>query len=65
MINLLNKILSRFNLKLINIKPVRLVDEAVKFLDTIPKDSLLDVDISCYVGDINYVVVLLPKDDKE
>ena len=55
MINLLNKILSRFNLKLVSTKPdTRLVDETVKFLNTfgdLRNDGLL----SPYVGDINYL----------
>ena len=55
MINLLNKILSRFNLKLVSTKPdTRLVDETVKFLNTfgdLRNDGLL----SPYVGDITFV----------
>jgi hypothetical protein len=36
MYNLLNKILSRFNLKLVSTKPdTRLVEETVKFLNTL------------------------------
>jgi hypothetical protein len=52
MINLLNKILSRFNLKLVSTKPdTRLVDETVKFLNTLGdfhNDNL-------YVGDVVYL----------
>ena len=56
MINLLNKILSRFHLKLISTKPVSLVEESVKFLNSVPKSDLSGLDyMSCYVGDINYV----------
>jgi hypothetical protein len=55
MINLINKILARFQLKLVSTKPVSLVDESVKFLNTIPKSFLPDTDFSTYVGDINYV----------
>ena len=57
MTNLINKLLAFFNLKLISTKPnTSLVKESVKFLDTIPKDALCDIDFfSTYVGDINYV----------
>ena len=57
MYNLLNKILSRFNLKLISTKPdTRLVDETVKFLNTIPpKDLRNDKFFSPYVGDVVYL----------
>jgi hypothetical protein len=55
MTNLINKLLARFQLKLVSTKPVSLVDETVKFLDTIPKGALPDHDFSTYVGDINYV----------
>ena len=54
MINLLNKILSRFHLKLISTKPVDLVEESVKYLNRLGdlrNDSLL----SPYVGDIVYL----------
>ena len=55
MINLLNKILSRFNLKLVSTKPdTRLVDETVKYLNRLGdlrNDSLLPP----YVGDIVYL----------
>ena len=59
MINLLNKILSRFNLKLVSTKPdTRLVDETVKFMNENPE--LLSGNITYetgggYVGNINYV----------
>ncbi len=42
MINLLNKILSRFHLKLVSTKPVDLVKESVKFLNTIPSKDFLE-----------------------
>jgi hypothetical protein len=55
MINLLNKILSRFNLKLVSTKPdTRLVDETVKFLNTLG-DLRNDGLLPPYVGDINYL----------
>ena len=45
MINLINKLLAFFNLKLVSTKIDRsLVKESVKFLDTIPKDFLCDID---------------------
>ena len=57
MTNLINKFFAFFNLKLVSTKPdTSLVKESVKFLDTIPKDFLCDIDFfSTYVGDINYV----------
>ena len=57
MINLLNKLLSRFHLKLVSTKPdTRLVDETVKFLNTIPpKDFRNDNLLSTYVGDVTFV----------
>lgn len=54
-INLINKILVRFQLKIVSTKPVNLVEETVKFLNTIPKRALPDHDFSTYVGDINYI----------
>ena len=54
MINLLNKILSRFHLKLISTKPVDLVEESVKYLNRLGdlrNDSLFPP----YVGDIVYL----------
>lgn len=54
MYKLLNKILSRFNLKLVSTKPVDFVKETVKFLNTLGdlrNDSLLPP----YVGDVVYV----------
>ena len=56
MINLLNKILSRFNLKLVSTKPVDFVKETVKFLNTIPPEDLRnDGLLPPYVGDIIFV----------
>ena len=57
MTNLINKLLAFFNLKLVSTKiDTSLVKESVKFLDTIPKDFLCDIDFfSTYVGDINYI----------
>ena len=55
MINLLNKILSRFNLKLVSTKPdTRLVDETVKFLNTLG-DLRNDGLLPPYVGDVVYL----------
>ena len=53
MYNLLNKILSRFHLKLVSTKPVDLVKESVKFLNTLG-DLRNDGLLPPYVGDINY-----------
>ena len=54
MINLLNKILSRFNLKLVSTKPdTRLVKESVKFLNTLG-DLRNDGLLPPYVGDVVY-----------
>ena len=53
MINLLNKLLSRFHLKLVSTKPVDLVKESVKFLNTLG-DLRNDGLLPPYVGDINY-----------
>ena len=56
MINLLNKILSRFNLKLVSTKPVDFVKETVKFLNTIPpEDFHNDGLLPPYVGDVVYL----------
>jgi hypothetical protein len=59
MYNLLNKLLSRFNLKLVYTKPdTRLVKETVKFLNTIPPEDLRndnDKFFPPYVGDIGYL----------
>jgi hypothetical protein len=56
MTNLINKLLSIFNLKLVSTKPVNLVEESVKFLNTFPEGSLCDDDdFPLYVGDISYV----------
>ena len=59
MYNLLNKILSRFNLKLISTKPdTRLVKETVRFLNTIPPKDLRNDKFFPgyrYVGDVTFV----------
>jgi hypothetical protein len=57
MINLLNKILSRFHFKLVSTKPVDLVKETVKFLNTLsPEDLSNDKFFPPYVGgDITFV----------
>jgi hypothetical protein len=61
MINLLNKILSRFNLKLVSTKPdTRVAEETVKFLNTLG-DLRNDGLLPPYVGDIVYV---MDKNDK-
>lgn len=55
MYNLLNKLLSRFHLKLVSTKPdTRLVDESVKFLNTLG-DLRNDGLLPPYVGDIVFV----------
>ena len=59
MINLINRLLAKFNLKLeyINQKPdTRLVEASVRFMDTIPRSILPNSGLrSSYVGDINYI----------
>jgi len=56
MIKLLNKILAKFQLELISTKvDTSLVEETVKFLNTIPKSALTDGLLPPYVGDISYV----------
>ena len=55
MINLLNKLLSRFHLKLVSTKPdTRLVKESVKFLNTLG-DLRNDGLLPPYVGDVTFV----------
>ena len=54
MYNLLNKILSRFHLKLVSTKPVDLVKESVKFLNTLG-DLRNDGLLPPYVGDVTFV----------
>ena len=55
MYNLLNKLLSRFHLKLVSTKPeTRLVKESVKFLNTLG-DLRNDGLLPPYVGDITFV----------
>ena len=65
MIDLLNKLLARFQLKIVSTKPVDLVDETMKFLNRTEYSGFIcgahDVDITkeiphdYYFGDINYV----------
>jgi hypothetical protein len=65
MINLFNKLLARFQLKIVSTKPVSLVDETMKFLNRTEYSGRLcgvhDVDIrkeiphDYYVGDITFV----------
>ena len=56
MYNLLNKILSRFHLKLVSTKPVDLVKESVKFMNTLsPDDLCTDKFFPPYVGDVTFV----------
>ena len=60
MINLLNKLLSKFKLQVVpkleeKQEEYSLVNETVKFLDTIPKSSFGETDVSGYVGDIVYL----------
>lgn len=56
MIELLNKLLSRLNLKIVSTKPVNLVEESVKFLNNVPESYLNDdVFFPPYVGDVVYV----------
>ena len=56
MYNLLNKLLSRFNLKLVYTKPdTRLVKATVKFMNENPKQFTGSLDCDDYIGDINYV----------
>ena len=55
MYNLLNKLLSRFHLKLVSTKPVDLVKESVKFMNTLsPDDLCTDKFFPPYVGDVVY-----------
>ena len=54
MYNLLNKILSLFHLKLVSTKPVDLVKESVKFLNTLG-DLRNDGLLPPYVGDVTFV----------
>ena len=59
MIELLNKLLARFGFQLVSTKPdMSLVEATVKFMNTIPKDTLRNdhlVSFTGYIGDINYV----------
>ena len=59
MINLLNKLLSRFHLKLVSTKPdTRSADKAVKFLNTLSPEDLRNDKFFPryrYVGDVTFV----------
>jgi len=55
MINLLNKILAVFKVKLVSTKPVDLVQETVKFMKENPEYLSTAEFYPPYVGDINYV----------
>ena len=56
MTNLINRLLAKFNLKLVSTKPdTRLVKESVKFLDQHKDYWNDDIFFPPYVGDINYV----------
>jgi hypothetical protein len=56
MINLLNKLLTRFGFQLVSIKPdLSLVEATVKFMNENPKQFTGSLDCDDYIGDINYV----------
>ena len=56
MIDLFNKLLARFQLKIVSTKPVDLVKETVKFLNTIPPEDLRNDNLlPPYVGDITFL----------
>jgi hypothetical protein len=60
MINLLNKLLSKFKLQVVpkqeeQKEEYSLVNETLKFLDTIPKSYLGEIDASSFVGEITYL----------
>jgi hypothetical protein len=62
MIILINKLLAIFQLKLVSTKPVDLIQESVKYMNTLSPEELRNDNIlSSYVGDINYV---MDKNDK-
>jgi hypothetical protein len=54
MIDLFNKLLARFQLKIVSTKPVDLVEATVKFMNNHPKVFSGSLG-SEYIGDINYV----------
>jgi hypothetical protein len=60
MIILINKLLAIFQLKLVSTKPVDLIQESVKYMNTLG-DLRNDGLLPPYVGDINYV---MDKNDK-
>ncbi len=59
MTNLINKLLAKFNLKLVYIKQkpdLSLVEASVKFLNTVPKSYMKNnIFLPLYVGDVNYL----------
>ena len=56
MTNLINKLLAVFHLKLVSTKPVSLVNETVKFLNTVPESYLNDdIFFPPYVGDVIFL----------
>jgi hypothetical protein len=62
MIILINKLLAIFQLKLVSTKPVDLIQESVKYMNTLsPEELRNDGLLPPYVGDINYV---MDKNDK-
>jgi hypothetical protein len=62
MIILINKLLAIFQLKLVSTKPVDLIQESVKYMNTLSPEELRNDNIlSSYVGDIVYV---MDKNDK-
>ena len=54
MMDLFNKLLARFQLKIVSTKPVDLVEATVKFMNNHPKVFSGSLG-SEYIGDINYV----------
>jgi hypothetical protein len=62
MIILINKLLAIFQLKLVSTKPVDLIQESVKYMNTLSPEELRNDNIlSSYVGDVVYV---MDKNDK-
>jgi hypothetical protein len=55
MITLINKILARFQLKLVSTKPVDLVEESVNFLNQHQDYWSDDIFFPPYVGDVVYI----------
>jgi len=59
MTNLINKLLAKFNLKLVYIKQkldTSMVEATVKFLNNVPKSYMKNnIFLPLYVGDVNYL----------